>query len=310
MQAREWGLLLALSLLWGGSFFFTAIALHELPPVSIVAVRVGLAAVLLRLVLLWRREPLARGWRDRADFLIMGLLNNVIPFTLIVWAQSHIPSGLAAILNGTTPLWAVLAAHLLTRDEKLTPWRVAGCITGFLGVALLLGLDLLWGMGSEFLPQNLLAQAAIVAATLSYSCASIFGRRFTARGVAPLQAAAGQLSASGLMLLPLALLIDQPWQLPMPSLASWAALLALAAASTALAYILYFRILAVAGATNLMLVTFLIPVSAILLGHLVLGETLRPGHFGGMALIACGLTMIDGRLLNRWRLNRWPGRPA
>jgi drug/metabolite transporter (DMT)-like permease len=226
----------------------------------------------------------------------MGLLNNAIPFTLFVWGQHHIASGLAAILNATTPLFTVLVAHLLTEDERLSPGKVLGLCMGLLGVILMLGAELLAGLGTA-----LFAQIACLAAALSYAFAGIFGRRFKRMGVPPLATATGQVTASSLLILPLVLVVDQPWELQAPSLASWAAMLGIGVLSTALAYILYFRILAAAGATNLLLVTFLIPVSAILLGGLLLGESLETKHFVGMGMIGFGLALIDGRIIGRLR---------
>jgi drug/metabolite transporter (DMT)-like permease len=228
----------------------------------------------------------------------MGVLNNVIPFSLIVWGQAHIASGLASILNAMTPLFTVVVAHFLTADEKLTPQRAAGVAIGFGGVAVMVGPAALQGFGTD-----LLAQLACLAAAVFYSFAGVYGRRFRRLGLAPLQTAFGQVATSSLLLVPLALLVDRPWTLPMPGLATWAAVIGLAVVSTAFAYGLYFRILARAGATNVLLVTFLVPVSAILLGALVLGERLQPRHFAGMALIGVGLAAIDGRLA-RWRDRR------
>jgi drug/metabolite transporter (DMT)-like permease len=296
MTGPEWAMLLALSVLWGGSFFFTGVALRALPPFTLVVLRVGLAALILAVVLHAIRLPMPRGGRVWAAFFGMGLLNNVVPFSLIVWGQTQIASGLAAILNATTPLATVLVAHFLTADEKMTRNRVAGVLIGLLGVALMIGPDTLRGLGTE-----VLAQLAVLGASVSYAFAAIFGRRFGRMGVAPMATATGQVMASTLMLLPIALLVEQPWTLPMPSLTVCGAVLGIAALSTALAYVLYFRILSTAGATNLLLVTFLIPVSAILLGSLVLGERLDAAHFVGMALIGAGLAAIDGRVLRLGR---------
>jgi drug/metabolite transporter (DMT)-like permease len=229
-------------------------------------------------------------------FFGMGLLNNVVPFCLIVWGQTHIASGLAAILNATTPLWTVVVAHVLTADEKMTGNRLAGVLIGFVGVIVMVGPALLSGVAASGL-----AQVAVVGAALSYAFAGVFGRRFRRMQVPPLATAAGQVTASSLMLLPIAFFFERPWLLPFPDLPVWGAVLGIAVLSTALAYVLYFRILATAGATNLLLVTFLIPISAILLGSLVLGERLDSRHFVGMALIGCGLAAIDGRLLKRFR---------
>jgi drug/metabolite transporter (DMT)-like permease len=291
MGGREWAMLLALAVLWGGSFFFNAVAVRDLPSFTLVWLRVAVAAAALLLALRLFGQRMPRGGGVWAAFLGMGLLNNVLPFVLIVWGQHRIASGLASILNATTPLFTVLVAHLLTPDEKLTAPKAAGVALGFAGAAAMIGPDALGGLGT-----GVLAQLACLAGALAYAFAGIFGRRFRRMGVAPLAAAAGQVSASALMLLPVALLVDRPWTLGVPHSATWGAVLGVGLLSTALAYVLYFRILAVAGATNLLLVTFLIPVSAILLGALVLDETLLSRHFLGMALIGAGLAFIDGRL--------------
>jgi drug/metabolite transporter (DMT)-like permease len=229
-----------------------------------------------------------------ARVLRHGLLNNVVPFCLIVWGQTRIASGLAAILTATTPLATVLVAHVLTADEKLTGRRVAGVLVGLAGVVVMIGPDALAGLGA-----NVLAQLAVLGAAVSYAFAGIYGRRFKALGVSPIQTAAGQVTASTVMLLPIALLVDQPWTLALPGLQVWAAILGIAVLSTAFGYVLYFRILATAGATNVLLVTFLNPVTAILLGTVVLGERLELRHGLGMALIGLGLAAIDGRLFAR-----------
>jgi drug/metabolite transporter (DMT)-like permease len=291
MGATEWFLLLALSVLWGRAFFFGKVAVGELPPLTVVLGRVSLGAVALIAVVhvLGGRMPRDLGvWRA---FLVMGTINNVIPFSLIFWGQTQIASGLASILNATTPLFAVVFAHVLTRDERLTSMRFAGVAIGIGGVAAMIGPQALDGLGT-----GVLAQAACLAASAVYALAGIYGRRFRAMGVPPLATAAGQVTCSTALMLPVVLIVDRPWTLAMPGPAAWGALAGLALVCTALAYVIFFRILATAGATNLTLVTFLIPVSAILLGTLLLGERLEPRHFAGMGLIALGLAAIDGRL--------------
>jgi drug/metabolite transporter (DMT)-like permease len=291
MGAIEWLLLSALSVLWGGTFLFAEIALAEVRPFTLVLGRVGFAAlVLVALVYLTgRRMPRdASAW---GAFLIMGALNNLIPFSLIFWGQTEITGGLASILNATTPLFTVVLAHCLTREERITGGRLAGLALGIGGVAVLIGPEALRDLGLHFL-----AQVAVLGAALSYALAGIYGRRF--KGQSPLVAAAGQVSATSVMILPVALVLDRPWAGPLPGAATWAAILGLALLSTALAYILYFRILASAGATNLLLVTFLIPVSAVLLGAAILGERIDLEQVLGMILIGLGLAAIDGRPLN------------
>ena len=294
MGQLEWGLLITLSLLWGGTFFFAEVALQELMPLTLVFARVALAALALLLAVYasGRRMPASLAlW---GAFFVMGALNNLIPFTLIFWGQTRITGGLAAILNATTPLFAVVLAHLLTRDEKMTRNRFGGVVLGAAGVVLMIGPEVLRELGLQ-----LLAQVGVLGAALSYAVAGIFGRRF--QGFPPLVSAAGQLSATTLMMLPAVLLLEAPWPVPMLSFQTWGAILGLALLSTALAYVMYFRILATAGATNLLLVTFLIPVSAIVLGASVLEERLELQHLGGMVLIGLGLAAIDGRPLRALR---------
>jgi len=295
MSPRDWALLLVLSLLWGGSFFFVGVAVKALPPFTIVALRVGLAAPILWIVirLLGIAVPVApKIW---AAFLAMGVLNNVIPFSLIVWGQTQIASGLASILNATTPLFTVVVAGALLADERLSPRKGMGVVIGFTGAVVLIGGDVLGTAGGA----PVLAQLAILGASLSYAFAGTFGRRFARWGVAPMVTAAGQVTGSSLVLVPLALVVDQPWTLPTPGAFVVMSVVALALVSTALAYGIYFRILGTAGTTNLLLVTFLIPVTANLLGVLVLGETLSGAHLLGMVLIGGGLAVMDGRPV-RW----------
>ncbi len=292
MGPREWALLITLSILWGGSFFFAEVALEGLPPLSVVFARVAIGALALLVLVHAVGLRLPRELRLWRAFFVMGALNNLIPFTLIVWGQTAITGGLAAILNATTPLFTVVLAHMLTRDERMTLPKLAGVVIGCLGVAVMIGPEVLGGLGIA-----LLAQLAVLGAALAYAFAGIYGRRF--RETPPLITATGQVTASTVMLCPLALMVDQPWTLALPGPAILSALLGLGLLSTAAAYVIYFRILASAGATNLLLVTFLIPVSAILLGVLVLSEQLSVAQLAGMGLIALGLAAIDGRIL-RW----------
>ena len=291
MGPIEWALVLTLSALWGGSFLFNALALEDLPPLTVVLGRVGFAAIALQIILHamgYRFPPLAACW----PFLVMGLLNNAIPFTAIVAGQTQISSGLASILNATTPLFAVTLAHFLTTDEKLTTLRIIGVVLGIIGVTIMIGPAALGGMNGA-----LWGQIAILIASIAYSFASIFGKRF--RGIPPIVIAAGQLTGSTLIMIPLVLVIDQPWTLPMPGAVAFGSVLLLALMSSALAYIIYFQILARAGATNLMLVTFIIPPMAVLAGVLVLNETVQTHELLGFAMIALGLAVIDGRLFRK-----------
>lgn len=294
MSLLDWALLILLSVIWGGSFFLNQLLLVELPALTLVFARVALAAAALWVATyaLGQHMPMRRAvW---AAFLGMGLLNNAIPFTLIVLGQSQIGSSLASILNATTPLFTVLVAHVLTNDEKISGQRLVGVVVGLIGVAIMVGGDALETFGSIAL-----GHFAVLGAALSYACAGVFGRRFRRLGVSPMASATGQVTASSILLLPLVLFMDTPWALAMPSGQAVLSLVVLAVVCTALAYSLFFRILASAGATNLSLVTFLVPVSAIILGVLILHETLELYHLIGMIGIAAGLIAIDGRLLSR-----------
>lgn len=294
MNRTEWLLLIVLSVLWGSTFFFAEIALTAMTPFALVMFRVGLAAAALLVVVHagGQRMPATPGpW---IAFFVMGGLNNLLPFSLIFWGQTHIAGGLAAILNATTPLFAVVFAHVLTRDEKITPLRLLGVALGIAGVAVMIGPAALTELGD-----HVLGQVAVLGAASCYALAGIFGRRF--RGLPPVVVAAGQATAATVMIVPAVLLAEGKGALVVPVGGVLAAVIALALLSTALAYILYFRILATAGATNLLLVTFLIPVSAILLGTVFLAERLTVGQVAGMALIAFGLAAIDGRLVTRFR---------
>lgn len=298
MSPTEWFMLVALSALWGGSFFFVGVAVKDLPPITTAALRIGLAALALNLLLrgIGIKIPMDRAlWRD---FLIMGTLNLAIPFALIAWGQVHIASGLASIFNATTPFSTTIVAHFLTHDERIRPGRLAGVSMAFAGVVLIIGLDALDGLGIR-----LGGELAVLAATWCYAFAGVFGRRFFTRryrvmGVNPLVTAAGQMTGATVVIVPFALLIEHPWTLDVPSWEAGASIAGMSLLSTALASILYFRVLSSAGATNSMLVTLLMPVTAILLGVTVLGERLDFRHFVGMALLAAGLVAVDGRIIS------------
>jgi drug/metabolite transporter (DMT)-like permease len=302
LGATEWGLLLVLSLLWGGSYLFGRMAVAELPPMTVAWLRVAIAAAVLLIGLAIAGQAVGPALLKWREFLVMGLVNNVIPFSLILWGQTAIGAGLAAVLNATTPLFAAIIAHLGTADEKLTGNRLAGLLIGIAGVAILVGPEAMAGMGS-----NVWALLAVLGAALSYGFAGFWGRRF--RGLPPALSALSQLSASTLLLLPLILIFDRPLDLTMPSAKVATAILALAVLSTALAYIVFFRILVRAGGSNVMLVTLMIPPSAMLLGWLVLGETLTAGELAGAAVIGLALLAIDGRLLPRLGLGPAAAKP-
>ena len=297
MTGRLWLLILLMSALWGGGFMFIKFALTGFAPFSVVAGRVGVAALALGLIVAVGRQRLPRQAKVWRAFFIMGALNNLIPWMMVAWAQTQIPSSMAAILNAPTPLLTAVMAHLLTDDEKLTRQRFTGVLAGMLGVALVVGPGVLSGMDSA-----VLAQVTCLSATVSYAASAVYGRVFRSMDVTPVVAAFGQQLMVAVVIVPLALIVDQPWARPAPGAGAVAAVLALGVIATALPYIIFYRVLAEAGATNLMLVNLLIPGWAVALGAMVLGERLPPTAFLGMAMVGLGLAVIDGRLFPAiWR---------
>jgi len=288
MGPAEWSALVFLSVLWGGSFFFVEIALTQFAPFLIVALRVSIAALVIWIFVLAKGYAVPRSRSVWAAFFWMGILNNIVPFSLIVWGQTEIASGLASILIAATPIFTVIIAGWLLKDEPIMPAKIIGSVLGLAGVVILIGPSVVAGLSS-----NLFAQLAVLAAALSYAFAGVYGRRFTAMGVNPIVAAAGQLLASSIVMLPLVIVLERPFELDAASVDVWGAVVALAVLSTALAYVLYFRLLEKVGATNSVLVTLLIPVTAILLGTAILGERLHALHFVGIAVIGLGLFVIN-----------------
>jgi drug/metabolite transporter (DMT)-like permease len=287
IDGRTAQLLIFLSILWGGSFFFTGAAVRELPPLTIVLARVALGAAFLLPVFkmlggVWPRT--LAGWMP---FLGMGLLNNVIPFSLQVGAQLYVSSGVTSVLNATTPVFGVIVLAAFG-DERLIARRVAGVAIGLLGVVVLRGISIVDSSQTTGILLGL-------GGALSYGFAGLWGRRMLAH-VPPINSAACQLLCSTAVMLVLASIFEQPWQLPAPSTTAVLALLGLAAFSTSLAYIVFFTILRRSGATNTLLVTLLIPVTAILLGHFVLGEPLHTREIAGAIIIGSALLVIDGRV--------------
>lgn len=289
LSGKAWLLCILLALIWSGSFTANRAAVGEVGVLTTVAFRVSGGALCLWVWILWRGLALPRSALTWAQLAGMGLLNNVIPFSLIVWGQAHIPSGLASILNAATAIFTVVLVTFFFADERLTPARAAGALTGFAGVTLIIGLDVL-----AALDLTSLGQLAVLAAALSYAVAGIYARAFL-KGLAPEISAAGMLTGAALMMIPLALAREGA-----PSLdyapSAWAALAYLGVIASAVAYFIFYAVLRIAGAGNLSLVTLMIPPFAILLGRLLFAETLAPSAYGGFALIALGLVIIDGRL--------------
>jgi drug/metabolite transporter (DMT)-like permease len=288
MGGLEWAMLGLLSLVWGGSFFFYKVLSHALPPLTVVLGRVGIAALALNLWLMVRRDPLRASPRLWGELVALGAINNALPFFCFAWSEIRIASGLAAVLNATTPVFAVLVGAALKIGAPLTPTRLAAVGFGFLGVVVLIGPAVFKGGGA------VASELACLLAAVSYAFGGYYGRRFGHLGA--LKVATGQTTGAALVMLPLAAMFDRFWNLPAPGLAAWGALLGIALISTAFAYVLYFQLLQRVDPTDLMLVTFLVPISALLLGLLFLGEAIKPAAFGGMAMIGLSLAAIDGRL--------------
>lgn len=288
LSANAWLMLLGLGLLWGGSFFFAGVAVRHVPPFTLAFLRFALAALALHVFIAGRfgiYAVLRARWRL---FLVLGLFNNALPHSLIFLGQTEIGAGLASILNATTPIWTVVMAHLMTEDEKLSGRKFAGTVIGLAGTVVLFSPQLSAGATVP-----LWAMAFPLVAALSYGFAAVWGRRF--RDVAPPVTAAGQLTASTMIMMPVVFQHDAPWRLPLPPTEAAGAILALALLSTALAYILYFRLIKIAGATNASLVTLLVPPSAILLSTAFLGERMGIEEWAGLGLIGLGLVVLDGR---------------
>lgn len=299
MTPVDWLMLVILALIWGASFFFNKVAVAELPPIIVALSRVGIAAIILLTIAALRHglRPLLAIW---PAFLVLGLINSALPFTLVAWGQTHIASGLASILNATTPLFAVVIANATTQDDKLTRGRALGLGLGLFGVIVMIGPGALTDLGA-----HVAGEIAVLAAAALYAAGTVYARR-RFQGFSPALLGAGQTGAATLLLLPPAAVVAPPWMQAMPSAGVIAALITLGAVSTAFAYLLFFRVLARAGATNTSLVTFLVPVSAILLGTFLLQERLEPHQLAGMAAIAAGLVAIDGRVGKR--LAAWSAR--
>ncbi len=281
MGAGEWGLLMILSVLWGASFLFMGILVKELPPLTISASRLTIASLLIGLILASRR-PKNLPWRE---LLVLGVLNNTIPYALILWGQIYVSSSVASIINSTSPFFTSIFAHFLTDDEKIDKFSMVGISLGFSGVLV---------MAWDSVKGSLIGELAIITAVICYSYATVYGRRFYSMGLSPLAIAFGQLSTAAVTSIPLAIL-ERPWTLHMPSQRAWASIIGISIFSTALAYLIFFKILERAGATNANLVTLLIPVTATLLCVAFLGERLELNHIAGMCLIMLGLMIMNTR---------------
>lgn len=292
MSASNWGQLLLLGFLWGGSFFFARIAVAEIPPLALVLYRVSIAALILHIWLRLRGVSFAPVLARPGSFLCLALLNNVIPFSLIFTGQTAIGAGLASIFYATTPLWTILVANLLTTDEKLSAAKLIGVTLGVAGTAVMIGPGFLSDLGGPAW-----AKFAVVGAAISYALAAVYAKRF--KGISPTIVATGQLTGATVLMAPIVFVFYHPASIVPSSNSIWLSVLALAVFTTALAFILYFNLIASAGATNASLVTLLVPVSAIALSSAFLGERLEVFECVGMILIMASLILIDGRLFRR-----------
>ena len=288
LSGRAWAEMLVLALIWGGSFLSIRIALDEISPLMSVAHRVTWAMLVLWVVVAVMRIPLPRNPRIWFAFLVMGLLNNVIPFVLMAWGQLHIESGLTSILNAFTAVVGVVMAALFFSDERLTPRKIIGVVLGFFGVAVAIGLE-----NFKNFDLRSLAQLAVIGGTVAYAVAGVWARKNLV-GMPPQLAAAGMLTGATVIMLPLVYFVEglpnfdlQPRTL--------VAIGYYAVIATAAAYLLYYRVLAMAGSGNLMLVTLLVAPVAITLGAVVLGEKLSANAFVGFVILAVGLIILDGR---------------
>lgn len=271
------------------------LGLRSFPPNTLVFLRMALAVPPMLLILKYMDHRLPTDAGNWARLFILGAINAALPFILFFWGQTRIESGLASVLNATTPLWGVVTAHFLTRDEKATAARVAGVLLGLVGIIIMVGTEALQGITG-----SVLAQIACLLATLLYALAAVYGKTLSQSTMTPLVIATGQVITAAILMLPVMLVVDRPWLLPTAGLDAWAGAIGLAIPSTAIAYFFYFRLIDRAGASNAMLVAFIMPVVAIILGVIALGETIEPKKVAGAALIALGLLAIDGRLLSRF----------
>lgn len=288
MNRTGWGLLVLLSVLWGSSFFFSGVSVRELPPLTVVLVRVGLAAFMLLPIFWYYGHKLPVTFQGWVPFIGMGLLNNVLPFALLFNAQTHITVGLVSIINAMTPLFTIVVMTSFG-VEKLTINRFIGVFLGVVGVAIL------QGFGGSMEGAQTLGILLALAATVSYGFSALWARRHLT-GIPPLKSATCQLICSAVIMMGVVSIFEQPWTLDAPSGKVWISLICMALFGTAIAYIVFFKILVSAGASNVMLVTLLIPITAMMLGYAFLDEVIRSQEIIGALVIACGLLFIDGRI--------------
>lgn len=283
-MTKELALLLALSTLWGASYTFIKIGVETIPPITLIALRTLIAGTVLLAIIRWRGLKLPHDRGTWARFLFQACLNSAIPFTLIAWAEQSTDAGLAAILNSTTPIFAFLITALITRHEPVTARKLFGVGAGLVGICLVIGVQALSGLG-----EGLMAQLAIVLATVCYAGAAIFGRNF--KGLDPIMPAAGSLVCGAALLIPASLIVDEPWTLA-PSLASILALVALSVFSTALAFVIYFRLMQTLGSVGATSQAYLRVPVGVAIGVVFLGESLNSSAWVGLVCVVAGVAAM------------------
>ena len=283
-QTTELALLVVLASLWGASYTFIKIGVETIPPITLITVRTLIAGILLLAVLRWRGLKLPADAATWGKFLFQACLNSAIPFTLIAWAERSIDAGLAAILNSMTPIFAFLLTALITRHESVTARKLFGAAAGLAGVCLIIGMQALDGLGDQ-----LWAQLAVVAATICYAGAAIFGKNF--KGLDPMMPAAGSLICGAVILIPLSLVVDRPWTLS-PSLDSMLALAALSVFSTALAFAIYFRLIHTLGSVGATAQAYLRVPVGVAIGVVFLGETVTTTAGIGLVCVIAGVVAM------------------
>lgn len=292
MNLTNWILLFTLGTVWGASFLFGRIIVMEISPLSLVFWRVAIAAIALYIYSAIKPTQFKISIKYAAMFTVMGITNNIIPFALIFYGQQQIGAGLASIVNAMTPIWVLIIAHIATNDEKIKGNKLIGIIIGFVGVILLIGIPTELKLNDTFI-----AQLAVLGATISYGIANVFGRKF--KNIPPIETAKGQLAAATIIMIPIIFLIQPPTEIIIPSWNIIICIIALAILCTAIAYILFFTILSRAGAVNVSLVTLIVPISAIIMGVVVLNESLSIKELLAISIILFGLIIVDGRIFNK-----------
>jgi drug/metabolite transporter (DMT)-like permease len=282
--AVEFALLALLATLWGASYTFIKLGVATIPPITLIAARTLIAGVLLLIVMRWRKVNLPRDAATWRRFLFQACLNSVVPFTLIAWAERSLDAGLATILNSTAPVFAFLLTFAVTRHEPVTGRKLFGVLAGLAGICLIVGVQALGGLGEQ-----LAAQIAIVTATICYAGAAIFSRGF--RGLDPMAPAAGSLLCGAAILIPISLAVDRPWTLA-PSISSMLALLGLAIFSTALAFVIYFRLIQTLGSVGTTAQAYLRVPIGVALGVLFLGESLTSTVWIGLGCVVIGVAAM------------------